>query len=228
MRQNDLKRLCRKLGYNFSNIEFLKQALTHCSAGVNNNERFEFLGDSILNFVIAKELFIRYPKESEGQLSRVRSHFVKGEMLAEIAIELQLSDYLYLGPGELRSGGFRRASILSDSLEAIIAAVYLDGGIEASHDLIIRLYDLRLADKNITVDEHKDPKTQLQEILQAEKCSLPKYHLQKIDGADHDKIFHVTCTLEHQDKITSGSGLSRRKAEQEAAQAMLNYLQSKK
>lgn len=177
----NLERLCRRLNYHFNNIAYLKQALTHCSAGSDNYERFEFLGDSILSFVIANELFNRFPLHSEGQLSRLRSFLVKGEMLAEIAREIGLGDYLFLGQGELRSGGFRRTSILADALEAILAAIYLDGGMTAAKQIILMLYSSRLDDPDLN---HclKDAKTQLQEFLQASKFALPEYVLTKIEG----------------------------------------------
>lgn len=224
MVQNDLQRLCRRLGYEFKNLALLKQALTHCSASNVNNERFEFLGDSILSFVIANVLFERFPEESEGQLSRLRAFLVKGEMLAEIAMELQLGDFLYLGQGELKSGGFRRASILADALEAVIAAVFLDGGIVLSEQVILRLYSTRLDDKDVLKNNIKDPKTQLQEFLQAEKRPLPDYSLIKTEGEEHNQIFHVTCTVQGFEKTTLGIGGNRRKAEQEAAKQLLQAL----
>lgn len=219
----DLDRLCRRIGYQFKNRNFLKQALTHCSAGSENNERFEFLGDSILSFVIANTLFQLFPNQTEGQLSRLRAFLVKGDMLAEIAAELDLGDFLYLGQGELRSGGFRRASILADALEAVIAAVFLDGGIEASQALILKLYDSRL-DNDVLNNNLKDPKTQLQEFLQAIKRPLPEYNLTKIEGEEHEQIFHVSCKVSGVKKLTVGSGPNRRKAEQDAATQLLEFL----
>lgn len=225
--QNNLDRLCRRLGYEFANSELLKQALTHCSAGNKNNERFEFLGDSILSFVIANALFERFPEESEGELSRLRSFLVKGETLAEIALELQLGDYLYLGQGELKSGGFRRASILADALEAVIAAVFFDGGMVAGQALILRLYATRLEDKNVLQNNIKDPKTQLQEFLQAEKYPLPEYVLLKMEGEEHKQIFYISCSVKGVDKITEGVGDNRRKAEQQAAKLLLEFLKGR-
>ncbi|HHY0694468.1 TPA: ribonuclease III [Legionella pneumophila] len=220
----NLERLCRRLNYHFNNIAYLKQALTHCSAGSDNYERFEFLGDSILSFVIANELFNRFPLHSEGQLSRLRSFLVKGEMLAEIAREIGLGDYLFLGQGELRSGGFRRTSILADALEAILAAIYLDGGMTAAKQIILMLYSSRLDDPDLN---HclKDAKTQLQEFLQASKFALPEYVLTKIEGDEHAQIFHVTCTIGGVSQVAYGTGPNRRKAEQLAAKAMLEQLQ---
>ncbi|STX51888.1 ribonuclease III [Legionella busanensis] len=219
----DLSRLCRKIDYQFKNIAYLKQALTHCSVGTTNNERLEFLGDSILSFVIAHALFNRFQQESEGQLSRLRAFLVKGETLAEIAAELGLGDYLYLGQGELKSGGFRRASILADALEAVFAAVYLDGGMEACQNLILKLYASRLENKELQTNL-KDAKTQLQEFLQARKKPLPEYNLIRIEGEEHEQIFYISCTVTGIAKTTIGSGSNRRRAEQEAAKELLQLL----
>lgn len=222
----DLERLGRRLKYQFIKPVFLKQALTHCSAGSDNYERFEFLGDSILSFIIANELFNRFPLQSEGQLSRLRSFLVKGEMLAEIARELELGDFLFLGQGELKSGGFRRASILADALEAIFAAVFLDGGIEAAKEVILNVYRSRLEDPNLN-DCLKDAKTQLQEYLQAEKYALPEYSLTKIEGDEHDQIFYISCSIDGMSQTAFGQGPNRRKAEQMAAKSMLLQLQKR-
>lgn len=221
----NLQRLSRKLGYQFRNLALLKQALTHCSASNDNNERFEFLGDSILSFVIANALFERFPNESEGQLSRLRAFLVRGDMLAEIAMELQLGDYLYLGQGELKSGGFRRASILADALEAVIAAVFFDGGMDASQQLILKLYHERLGDDALQ-NNLKDAKTQLQEFLQAKKLPLPEYTLLKVEGEEHDQTFHFLCSVSGINKTTIGIGGNRRKAEQESAKLLLNFLKT--
>jgi ribonuclease-3 len=221
----DLDRLCRRLNYQFQKPAFLKQALTHCSVGSDNYERFEFLGDSILSFVIAHQLFNQFPLQSEGHLSRLRSFLVKGEMLAEIAKELSLGDFLYLGQGELKSGGFRRASILADALEAVFAAIFLDGGIAAAQDVILGLYRSRLDDPNLN-DCLKDAKTQLQEYLQAEKYALPEYTLTKVEGDEHDQIFYISCAVEGITQISYGNGPNRRKAEQLAARSLLEQLRS--
>ncbi|WED42087.1 ribonuclease III [Legionella cardiaca] len=220
----DLQRLYRRLGYEFKNPAFLKQALTHCSAGSVNNERYEFLGDSILSFVIANALFLTFPEQTEGQLSRLRAFLVKGEMLAEIAAEIELGDYLFLGQGELKSGGFRRASILADALEAVIAAVFLDGGIEASKELVLRLYRSRLEDETLH-DNLKDAKTQLQEYLQAHKKPLPEYSLIKVEGEEHEQTFYINCKVSGIKTPTVGHGPNRRKAEQDAAKQLLQALQ---
>ncbi|CAM2803206.1 ribonuclease III [Legionella worsleiensis] len=221
----DLERLSRRINYQFQNSAYLKQAMTHCSVGIDNYERFEFLGDSILSFIIAHELFDRFPAQSEGQLSRLRSFLVKGEMLAEIARELSLGDFLYLGQGELKSGGFRRASILADALEALIAAVFLDGGIDAAKKVILKLYRSRLDNPNLN-DCLKDAKTQLQEFLQAAKYALPEYTLTKVEGDEHDQVFYVTCSVEGIKHVSHGQGGNRRKAEQLAAKSLLEQLRS--
>lgn len=221
--KNNLERLSRHLGYPFKNPALLRQALTHCSAGIENYERFEFLGDSILSFVIANELFNLFPSQSEGQLSRLRSFLVKGEMLAEIAREISLGDYLFLGQGELKSGGFRRDSILADSLEALFAAVFLDGGIESAQQVILQLYRSRLNTTSLN-DGMKDYKTQLQEHLQSIKKPLPEYSLAHIEGEDCQQIFHVSCQVAGMKIKAAGEGSSRRKAEQFAAQSFLKQL----
>ncbi|MCW8407798.1 ribonuclease III [Legionella sp. PATHC035] len=219
----DLERLSRRLNYQFKNVAFLKQALTHCSVGSENYERFEFLGDSILSFVIANELFHRFPMQSEGQLSRLRSFLVRGEMLVELAKEIDLGEFLFLGQGELKSGGFRRASILSDAMEAVFAAIFLDGGIESAKEAILKLYHSRLEDPNLN-DCLKDAKTQLQEYLQAEKIALPEYTLTKVEGDEHNQIFYITCSVNGAKQKTFGQGSNRRKAEQLAAKSMLELL----
>lgn len=223
----DLERLCRRLNYQFKKSAYLKQALTHCSAGKDNYERFEFVGDSILSFVIANELFYRFPLQSEGQLSRLRSFLVRGDTLAELAKEINLGDFLFLGQGELKSGGFRRASILADALEAVFAAVFFDGGIDEAKKVILKLYQPRLEDPHLN-DCLKDAKTQLQEYLQAEKIALPDYVLTRVDGNEHDQMFYVTCTVHAVQQETFGDGATRRKAEQLAAKAMLEKLRAKK
>ncbi len=222
---NNVQRLQKRLGYAFKNLNYLKQALTHCSVGVVNNERLEFLGDSILSFVIANALYEKFPKESEGQLSRLRAYLVKGETLAKIAVELELGDYLFLGQGELKSGGFRRASILTDALEAIFAAVFFDGGFVASQEVILHLYQSRLNDQNLN-DNLKDAKTQLQEYLQSHKHPLPEYSLTKVEGEEHDQIFHVICEIPGFKTSAAGHGENRRKAEQQAAKQLLEKIKT--
>ncbi len=221
----DLERLCRKLNYKFQNKTLLKQALTHCSMGDHNNERLEFLGDSILSMVIAQALFNKFPDQKEGQLSRLRAFLVKGDMLAIIAHELDLGQYLYLGQGELKSGGFRRASILADALEAIFAAVFLDNGFAASQQVILHLYQSRL--NQVSLANHViDAKTQLQEYLQSKKLTLPKYTLTQVLGDEHEQVFFVACTVPDMEITTEGQGETRRKAEQQAAEKLLASLQN--
>ncbi len=220
---NNFSRLYKRLNYEFKSSTYLKQALTHCSAGIKNNERLEFLGDSILSFVVANALFEKFPECSEGELSRLRAHLVKGETLANIALEIELGDYLYLGQGELKSGGFRRASILTDALEAIFAAVLFDGGFEASQRVILHLYQSRLDDKQLR-NNLKDAKTQLQEYLQAKKQTLPEYTLTKVEGEEHEQVFHVLCKIPTLNISVNGEGDNRRKAEQQAAQQVLKKL----
>lgn len=221
--QNNLPRLCRRLGYEFKDPAFLKQALTHRSANSKNNERFEFLGDSVLSMVISHALFEQFPDQNEGQLSRLRAHLVKGEMLAKIALELELGDYLYLGQGELKSGGFRRASTLADALEAIFAAIFFDGGFNAAQRIILKLYETRLKDPDLN-DSLKDAKTQLQEYLQFKKLPLPQYTLVNVVGEEHEQLFYVQCDVAGQS--TQGHAETRRKAEQIAAKQLLQNLTS--
>lgn len=225
--KSNLDQLCRRLNYQFKNKKLLKQALSHCSVGSENYERLEFLGDSILSFVIANELFNKFPLLTEGELSRLRAFLVKGEMLAEIAKEFDLGNFLFLGQGELKSGGFRRASILADALEAVFAAVFLDGGIGEAQTLILNLFRSRLDSADLSYCL-KDAKTQLQEYLQAAKYALPEYTLTKVDGDEHDQVFYVVCKVKGIDKLSYGEGPNRRKAEQLAAKSLLKQLQTSK
>lgn len=219
----DIARLCRDLGYTFNDPRLIQQALTHRSAGGNNNERLEYLGDAILGFVIADALYTHFQGASEGQLSRLRSSLVKRDTLARIAREYQLGDYLNLGPGELRSGGHARSSILADGVEAIFAAIYLDGGYEKARQVILKIFSQRLRDLNLD-DHQKDPKTRLQELLQARKLELPTYEVTDVGGDPHDQIFSVICRVSELDQSTKGTGSSRRKAEQDAATRLLRLL----
>lgn len=193
--------------------------------GRDNNERLEFLGDAILNFVIADALFQGFPVVDEGVLSRLRANIVKGETLAVLARKIQLGDRLLLGAGEMKSGGYRRDSILAGALESIIGAVYLDGGMEASRELILSVFSDELAkaspDKVI-----KDAKTRLQELLQSRQKPLPVYTVSRIEGQDHDQIFHISCAIEALPEVVVGCGGSRRKAEQNAAEKALRLLNS--
>lgn len=208
--------LCRQLGHQFVRPELLRQALTHRSYGSPNNERLEFLGDSVLNCTIASRLYQAFPRLPEGDLSRMRAALVKEQTLAEIAVQLKLGDYLMLGEGELKSGGFRRPSILADALEAIIGAVYLDAGFVVAEQMIASLYEPLLQNldpKTIT----KDPKTQLQEYLQSRKMPLPLYEVVAIRGEAHEQEFEVECVIPGLDVRSQGEGHSRRSAEQNAA-----------
>jgi ribonuclease-3 len=198
-------------------------ALTHRSASSSNNERLEFLGDSILGFVIAQKLYDIFPEASEGILSRLRASLVNQGSLAELARKHQLGDYLLLGSGELKSGGFRRESILSDALEAIMGALYKDQGIEACQQWIERLFSEKL--KSLSLDNwQKDPKTQLQELMQSKKLDLPEYTLITMSGLAHEQMFKVKCTIPLIEEACVGTGVSRKRAEQSAAELMLELL----
>jgi ribonuclease-3 len=216
--------LCRRLGYQFTQAALLEDALTHRSAGSQNNERLEFLGDAILNFTIAAELYQRFNQADEGELSRLRASLVNAQALAKLSRGLNLGECLTLGSGELKSGGFRRESILADALEAVFGAVYLDGGFEACRNLILRLYLDTLTDLPAAADL-KDPKTQLQEFLQSRKRPLPSYQVIEVSGESHAQTFIVECRAEGLPTATRGQGSSRRKAEQEAASNALRLLQ---
>jgi ribonuclease-3 len=208
--------LLKKLEYSFSDMSLLDEALTHRSFSSKNNERLEFLGDGILNFVIAHELFKQYPDVQEGDLSRLRANLVNKDSLAEIAGYLELGEVISLGSGELKSGGFRRPSILADAVESILGAVYCDGGFELCRELIVRLYANRLA-LSMDLQSLKDPKTQLQELLQSRHFSLPDYQVTTITGQAHAQVFHVKCSIDKMKIEVTGEGKSRRKAEQIAA-----------
>ncbi|NLQ18240.1 ribonuclease III [Marinomonas sp. M1K-6] len=220
------QKLCRRIGYFFADLGLLELALTHRSFGGKNNERIEFLGDSILNYVIAEDLFHRFPKAKEGELSRLRASLVKGDTLAELAREFELGDYLKLGAGELKSGGFRRDSILADAVEGIIGAMYLDAGMEVCREHILAWYKERLDAISLKLVT-KDAKTRLQEYLQARKHALPQYDVVNIEGDPHDQIFHVHCSIELCEDAIEGKGNSRRIAEQNAATKALKKLENK-
>ncbi len=213
---NAINGLLKKIEYTFNDVLLLEEALTHRSYSSKNNERLEFLGDGILNFVIADELFKLYPDVQEGDLSRLRANLVNKDSLAEIAIHLELGDVIKLGSGELKSGGFRRPSILADAVESILGAVYSDGGFEPCRELIVRLYNNRLV-SSMDLQRLKDAKTQLQELLQSRHFALPDYCVENITGQAHAQIFHVKCSIEKMRINVIGEGKSRRKAEQIAA-----------
>ena len=219
----EIARLTKKLGYIFKQPKLLIQALTHRSAKGDHNERLEFLGDSILGFVIAEALFERFPAHDEGDLTRMRSSLVKGVTLAEMGKNFGLGDYLILGPGELKSGGHRRESILEDAIEAIIGAVYLDAGMIACKTLILHWFTSRLNDIK-PGDVQKDPKTRLQEFLQGRKIELPLYEVIHTTGQSHNQEFTVRCTTSFINNEVICKGTSRRKAEQGAAQEVLSII----
>jgi ribonuclease-3 len=223
----DPQHLARALGLYFNRPELFTAALTHRSMGANNNERLEFLGDSILGFVIAQKLYDAFPDASEGVLSRLRASLVNQDSLAELARKHHIGDYLILGSGELKSGGFRRDSILSDALEAIIGALFKDQGIDACQTWILNLFAEKL--KELTADNwKKDPKTQLQELMQSRGVELPEYQLVTMTGLPHAQSFKITCRTRLTDTVCIGSGGSRKKAEQSAAEQMLALLQREK
>lgn len=215
--------LSRKLGLIFDNQQLFIRALTHRSASSVNNERLEFLGDSILGFVIAEQLYNLFPDAPEGVLSRMRANLVNQRSLAEIARRHQLGDYLLLGSGELKSGGFERDSILSDAVEAIIAALYKDQGMAACQKWIPELFDDKL--KSLSLGNgQKDPKTRLQEFMQAKKLDLPQYELLTASGLAHEQTFKVQCKISLLPQPSIGAGVTRKGAEQAAAEILLEQL----
>ncbi|QKQ24129.1 ribonuclease III [Candidatus Ruthia endofausta] len=218
-----MEKLQKKINYQFKDLSLLKLALTHRSMGKNNNERLEFLGDSILGMVISKELYQRFAHIDEGKLSRLRSHLVRGQTLAQLGVALELSNNLILGSGEFKSGGYRRESIQADAVEAIFGAVLLDSNFETTSTVILGLFETLLS--NISSDNSlKDPKTQLQEYLQKRGNVLPKYELSEIVGKDHNAIFTINCLLKEQNLQVSESAKSIKKAEQSCAQTLLKKL----
>jgi len=219
----DHKRLQEALQYQFKNLDLLELALTHRSCGSRNNERLEFLGDSILNHTIAENLFRRFEEASEGELSRMRAKLVKGKTLAAVARELDLGEQLKLGPGEMKSGGHRRDSILADTLEAIVGAILLDSGADAVKQCVLRWFESRLGGISPEAAA-KDAKTSLQEYLQGRGLPLPDYQLAAVQGEDHCQEFTIICSLENPLLQCEGIGSSRRKAEQLAAAATLEAL----
>jgi ribonuclease-3 len=213
------------INYRFTDHQLLTGALTHRSVGANNNERLEFLGDSVLNLVISSRLYDLNPDAPEGDLSRMRARLVRGVTLSKIAASIELGKHLKLGEGEMKSGGFRRASILADALEALIGAIFLDGGFAACREEVLRLFD-PLIEALPDIEELKDAKTRLQEWLQARGKPLPVYDHFREEGADHAKRFHVQCKIPGESRTVDAVGDSRRKAEQAAAGEILNLLQS--
>src|SRR4030081_1083761 len=200
-------------------------ALTHRSAPGRNNERLEFLGDAVLNLAVARHLYLAFPDASEGDLSRLRARVVSAEPLADVAAAIGLGDELQLGSGELKTGGFRRQSILADALEAVCGAGFLDGGLEAAQKVIERLFEPRVAALPAPASL-KDAKTRLQEYLQSRGLSLPRYSVDRTEGEAHEQTFHVICDVPEIGRRTEGSGSSRRRAEQEAAEHILQEIET--
>ncbi len=212
----ELATLAKRLGYQFRDSDLFERALHHRSAQGKDNERLEFLGDSILNMTIAEYLFDKFPSAKEGQLSRIRANVVCGETLAQVGADLGLGDYVLLGPGELKSGGHRRRSIVGDCVEALIAAIYLDSDLATVKPFILKWFSQTLA--SVSLDNvYKDAKTLLQEWGQSQQLPLPVYTVVSTEGPAHNQVFLVTCTIEGMALKTQGRGSSRRKAEQEAA-----------
>lgn len=222
-----LDTLQKALNYQFQQRELLLQALTHRSYAAKHNERLEFLGDGVLNFVVAALLFEQFQRIDEGDLSRVRASLVKQDTLAQLAQQLQLSDILRLGEGELKSGGFNRPSILSDALEAIFGAIYLDGGFDAVYEVIQQLYTPLIRDLDPKT-LGKDAKTLLQEIVQGLRIDLPVYAVVATEGAAHNQTFTVSCTIEKLAINTQAQGRSRRAAEQAAAALAITAIKEQK
>lgn len=216
--------LKKSLDYEFKNVQLLQQALTHRSANGLNNERLEYLGDAVLDFVISEAVYLQRPDATEGVLSRLRSSLVKDATLAELATELDIGDHLILGPGEKKSGGHRRASILADALEAIFGAVYLDAGFGEAQQIIHKAFAGRLTEIPDSA-ERRDPKTRLQEFVQSRKIALPDYRVERVEGKAHKQTFSVRCTVAELDASTTGQGTTRRDAEQESAAQMLTLIE---
>ncbi len=212
-----------QLRYEPQDPALFRAALTHRSAAGANNERLEFLGDAVLNLVVAHHLYVAFPDASEGDLSRLRARVVSGEPLAEIAASLGLGEALQLGSGELKTGGFRRQSILADALEAVFGALYLDGGLAVAEAVIERLLEPRIAALPAP-HELKDAKTRLQEYLQSRGFALPQYQVERIEGEAHAQTFYVTCAVPALRLAAEGRGSSRRRAEQGAAERILSDL----
>ncbi len=218
-----LAKLCATIGYSFIDPDLLATALTHRSARSQHNERLEFLGDAVLDLIISDELFGSFPEATEGELSRLRARLVRRDALAEAARRIDLGAFIELGSGELKSGGFRRSSILADALEAVIGAVYRDGGLDAARELVRGLLAPELNACSLT-SSLKDPKTELQEYLQARQQPLPEYSVVEVSGEPHDQTFTVECAAQGLSQPALGVGSSRRKAEQAAARTALAQL----
>ena len=213
------------LSYEPRDPALFRAALTHRSAAGPNNERLEFLGDAVLNLVVAHHLYATFPEASEGDLSRLRARVVSGEPLAEVAASLKLGEELQLGSGELKTGGFRRQSILADAFEAVCGALYLDGGLAVVEAVIERLFEPRIAALPAP-GELKDAKTRLQEYLQSRGLALPRYKVERVEGEAHEQTFHVSCEVPALRFAATGLGSSRRRAEQEAAERILSAVEA--
>ena len=211
-----MEELSSRLGYVFSDGKLLKQALTHRSYGSPNNERLEFIGDSVLNCVVAVRLFLAFPGLTEGELSRLRANLVNQQSLCELAFMLELGRFLLLGEGEVRSDGHRRPSILADAMEAVFGAIFLDGGFDSASSVIGTLYEKPISEIDPNA-QAKDPKTRLQEYLQGKRIALPKYHVVETSGEAHRQRFLVECAIPELNVRSTGEGASRRSAEQSAA-----------
>ncbi|MGF6147029.1 Ribonuclease 3 [Kingella potus] len=219
-----VRRLQAALGHTFANPALLECALTHRSFSSRHNERFEFVGDAVLNYTVARMLFDTYPDLPEGRLSRLRANLVNQTVLAETAASLNLGDALLLGPGELKSGGFRRPSILADAMEAVFAAVCLDADFAAAEAVVRRLFHSRVQNIDCGEKEAKDAKTRLQEALQAQRLALPKYRIDKQEGEGENAWFTVSCDLGELGFVSTAQASGRRAAEQEAARTALEWL----
>ena len=221
----DLDKLQQLLNHKFSDPDLVRLALTHRSANKLNNERLEFLGDSLLGYIVAEILFEIFPQANEGELSRLRAMLVNKSTLAEIAREIDLKNFIQLGSGEKKSGGDNRDSILADAIEALIAAIYLDGGINSCKSLIEDWIADRIATESV-VEQQKDAKTKLQEMMQAQGLSLPFYSVLEISGEAHEQNFLVECRVDVMTEPQKGTGSSKRNAEQQAANVMLTKLKA--
>ena len=222
-----LSELQDRLGHRFRDDRLLRCALTHRSSGTAHNERLEFLGDAVLEMIVSEALYRRFAATPEGDLTRMRSALVRGQTLAELARQFRLDAHLLLGAGERASGGRRRASTLANAVEAIIAAIYLDAGLDAARTCVLAWLDERMAALGDDSESLKDPKTRLQERLQADKQALPEYRVMAIDGPEHRRQFTVRCRIDGQAQAFVASGVSRRKAEQAAALAALQALDTR-
>ena len=220
-----MEKLQKNLSYQFSDIELLNKALTHRSVSKNNNERLEFLGDSVLGSIISEELYSRHSNIDEGQLSRLRSHLVRGNTLANLAKKLNIAENLRLGQGELKSGGFRRESILADTFEAILGAIFLDSDYLTVKKVTLLLFS-DLLNEAKSEDSLKDFKTQLQELLQKKGYSLPKYELLQTKGKDHNAVFYVSCHIEELKIMVEKNAKSIKRAEQACAQSILEEIKT--